>query len=96
MTKSKSNVPSRCVYGDFINILPPDYRVSLPNLLQRSRRGTFPPYIRLTTKFSPALFSVEDVVFWTEKTFGLHYPDVVIAMKKALGVESPKTKKGAR
>jgi len=91
-TTKKLQPPIHCVYGDFIDAIHPDYRLSLQNLIQRSKRGTFPACVRLSGKRSPALFVRTEIMAWGEKTFSQFYPETVDDLRKALGLETPAKK----
>lgn len=94
MKNKKSAPPIHCLYGDFIQAFPPGHRPTLPNLIQRSKRGTFPRMTRLQGKRSPALFVRLEVMEYTTRTFSDFFPETVENVAKALGLDAPK--KGGR
>jgi hypothetical protein len=85
--------PLYCSYSRFINSFPDGFRPSLTAILMRSKRGTFPAFIRLENKASPALFLSSEILSYTEKTFGDAFPSAVADVAKALGLPKPRRKK---
>jgi hypothetical protein len=95
--KAKTPVPIHCVYSDFAAVIPEEYRQTLPNFIQRTRRGTFPPYIRAEgKKTNPALFERQAIVAWSASVYGLHKPQALIEMATTLGVKLPRKKRAAK
>jgi hypothetical protein len=69
MSKKKIRVP--VLYSQFINAVHQDYRQTLPNLIQRGRRGKFPKHFRIEgNKRSPALFDRDEIMAWAEAACG--------------------------
>ena len=85
-----------CTYFDFVGAFHPAYRPSLTAVIQRSKRGTFPAFIRLENKASPALFLRSEILEYTEKTMGDAYPSSVEDVRKALGLPKKVKKKTAK
>ena len=94
--KTKTPVSIYCLYDDFAPAIHPDFWASLPNYIQRSRRGTFPKYFRENgKKTNPALFKRQEILDWAASMYGLLHPTSVVEMKKALGLKLPKNRKAA-
>ena len=78
MTEPAKLNPAFCVFEDFKSFLPDQFKGEPESVwLQRSRRGNFPPYARVLTEKSQAIFSRAEIAAFWQRSFGLHWPRLV-------------------
>jgi hypothetical protein len=73
--------PQLCAYADFESLLP--IPISRDKIIQMSKSGNFPPFIRPANQKSEPVFRKEDILDWIRHTYSDFLPACVAEVEKS-------------